>query len=257
MADIPHNPSRRHFLSVAAAASARVAATTAVGWTALTSSANARICNPPCFVRGTSILTSTGEVRVEELKIGDLVETVRGKAVPVKWIGRRSYKTGNSSWHNSVVPIRIRRQAIDEHTPGRDLYLSPRHSLLIDGVLMEVQDLVNGVSIAPARPTIAEKIEYFHIVLDTHEVVLAEGLPAETFLITEREYERFSNFGEYERLYGPQELAPMTPFAPRIASSGRAHLKALVRLGLSYFVEINDPLEVAYARIAQRAAELV
>jgi hypothetical protein len=39
--------------------------------------------------------------------------------------------------------------------------------------------------------------------LDTHEVVLAEGVPAETCFMTGRDYENFSNFGEYERLYGP------------------------------------------------------
>ncbi|WP_426131980.1 Hint domain-containing protein, partial [Pararhizobium sp. PWRC1-1] len=127
-----------------------------------------------CFLRGTSITTPTGEVFIEDLHIGDRVETVGGNVRAVKWIGRQSYKRSGLSWNDSVVPIRIWRHALGHNTPHQDLYLSPGHALFIGGVLIRVKDLVNGTSIAPAPHR--ETIEYYQIVLDSHDVILAEGV---------------------------------------------------------------------------------
>jgi Hint domain len=77
---------------------------------------------PHCFLPGTCILTSRGEVPVEELRIGDQVVTVRGEAKPIKWIGRQSFKKSGPAWQDSVMPIRIARGALDENTPHQDLY---------------------------------------------------------------------------------------------------------------------------------------
>ena len=210
-----------------------------------------------CFLRGTSIRTPTGEARIEDLEIGDLVQTVRGEAHAVKWIGRRVYKKAGASWNDSVMPIRISRQALDRHTPHRDLYLSPNHALFVDGVLIRVKELVNGISIAPALPAQRDVIEYFQIVLDTHEVILAEGAPAETFLLRASNHENFTNFAEYERLYPAGSRPAMTPFAPIVGyEGGREHLKALLCLGLPRFV-LRDPVQDAYEKIAARAGQLV
>ena len=124
---------------------------------------------------------------------------------------------------------------------------------------MPAMDLVNGTSIVPALPCEREVIEYFHIVLDSHEVILAEGAPAETLLVTSaREHENFANFAEYERLYGGEVGSGMEPYAVNLGrgTSGRAHLKALLGLGVSYFVDVRDPLQKAYDRIAARAEKV-
>ncbi len=215
---------------------------------------------PHCFLPGTRILTSQGEVPIEELRIGDQVVTVRGEAKPIKWVGRQSFKKSGPAWQDSVLPIRIARSAIDEGTPHRDLYVSPWHALLIDGFLMRAMDLVNGTSIAPVLPCDMQVIKYFQIVLDTHEVILAEGAPAETLLVTSgKEYENFANFAEYERLYGNDAGCAMTPFARKVRrpTGGREQLNALLGLGVSYFVDVRDPLQEAHARIAARAEKVV
>ncbi|WP_336621003.1 Hint domain-containing protein [Sinorhizobium sp. 6-70] len=211
---------------------------------------------PKCLLRGTAVMTPTGEVRIEDLRIGDLVETVRGEAHAIKWIGRDRYRRSGSNWSDSVVPIRICRHALDEHTPHRDLYLSPGHALFTDGVLIRVQDLINGTSIAPALPADQCEIEYFHILLDTHEAILAEGAPVETFLLEAGHHESFTNFAEFARLYpGPQPA--MAPFAPIVGYGGRAHLKALLRLAAARFARVHVPIEETYERIAARAAQFV
>ena len=106
-------------------------------------------------------------------------------------------------------------------------------------------------------------IRFDNILLDSHEVILAEGAPAETLLITTgEEYELFTNFIEYERLYGSARPL-MEPFAPLCYhAGGRAHLSALVRLGVfnisrafgsSASIDLRDPAQIAYERIAARA----
>src|ERR1700682_3334891 len=135
---------RRHFLGISAAVARRVAAAGAVASLPILASSKSAKADgppdpepeddPPCFLAGTRIRTPRGEVPVEELAIGALVDTLRGP-LPVKWIGRRTLRKTASSWHSSVAPIRIARFALDDQYPSRDLYLSPKHCLFVDGVL--------------------------------------------------------------------------------------------------------------------------
>ena len=197
-----------------------------------------------CMLRGTRILTRRGAERIENLSIGDRVVTTRGEK-PIRWIGRQHFGRGRSArWPDSVHPIRVSRSALADKVPHADLYLSPRHALLIEDVLIEVRDLVNATSITRAVPEGMKDIEYFHIELETHEVILAEGAPVETLLLTDGR-ERFSNFVEYERLYGSDVVPAMVPYAPVLGYSGAsAHLKALLRLGISQVVDVRDPIQV-------------
>ena len=264
------NSSRRQFLGISARTAGKVAATglvslpvlasmskkaTALGWTGWRDDPT-----PPhgggsgnCFLRGTFIQTRDGEIPIEELKIGTLVDTLRGP-MPVKWIGRQRFEKATASWHWSVAPIRIARFALSDQYPRRDLILSPHHSLFIDGLLIPVQWLVNGSTVTFAEMNDCEVIEYFHIELETHEVIFAEGTPAETLLV-ECGREHFGNFVEYEKLYGVDNERAMQPFAPRIEYQGvSGDLSRLLRSAVSPVVDIRDPLQKARARIAARAA---
>ncbi len=205
-----------------------------------------------CFGRGTLILTAHGEVPIEDLAIGELVMTTNG-ALPVRWVGRRTIRrNASASWHPSVMPIRVSRFAIDDQTPRRDLYLSREHCLLIDGVLIPVKHLVNERSIAfDGDAKTSETIEYFCVELDTHQVIFAEGMAAETFRYWGGQI-AWDNLGEYQDLYG-REHKVMSAFAPICSyKGGRAEVRALLRLAASRFVDMRDPIQIAYARIATR-----
>ncbi len=256
----PFSPARRHFLRVSAAFSGKVVGIAALASMGLPSSSKAKPGGGGghgggghCFLKGTRVLTSRGEAQIEDLRIGDLVKTMRGEDLPIKWIGRNTFRRSGASWPKSVVPIRVSRFAIDDHTPHTDLYLSPGHALFIDGFLMEVRDLVNGASIAPAAPPDMETIEYFQIVLNTQEVIWAEGAPVETF--GGGNLDLFTNFFEYKRLYPDDPCSAIPLVAPNL-STGRAHLHALLGLGASYFINVRDPLQEAYEQFAARAEEL-
>jgi len=206
-----------------------------------------------CFLRGTRIQTAAGERCVEEIAIGDQVWSARGEYFPVKWIGRRRYRqtVAGSSWPEAILPVRVSRYALDGQTPHADLYISTAHQLYIDGVLISAIDLVNGVSIVQALPEGVRDIEYYHIELDTHEVIYAEGAAVETLLGTS-DRETFSNFAEYRRLYGSEFQPAMIPFAP--SSSGRGR-RALVRRIASRVIDVRNPSQVAYDRIAALALD--
>jgi len=67
---------------------------------------------------------------------------------------------------------------------------------------------VSNSSIAPTKINDADVIEYFQIELETHEVVFAEGVAAETLPVIDGR-ENFANFVEYERPYGNTSQLPM------------------------------------------------
>ena len=157
----------------------------------------------PCYCRGTLIGTGSGQTSVEKLKIGDEVMTKSGALRPIKWIGRRSYSGRFIMGRKDILPICIKAGALDENVPRRDLRISPHHAMYLNGVLIEAKDLVNGVSIVQTERV--AKVEYFHIELDSHDVIIAEGALSESF-IDDDSRGMFHNAHEYRALY--PEAAP-------------------------------------------------
>ena len=149
--------------------------------TAVDSTTSVVVDSITCYVAGTRILTLGGETPVEELAIGDLVQARHAGLAPIKWIGRRHVDCGRHPDPRKVWPVRIQVDAFGDRMPHRDLWLSPDHAVSVDGVLIAIRQLVNGTSIAQIEMATAT---YFHIELDRHDVLLAEGLPAESYLDT-------------------------------------------------------------------------
>ena len=135
-----------------------------------------------CFAAGTRIATERGDVAVEDLHQGDHVLTVGGGRRPVRWIGQRRLDLATQRRPESLYPIRIRRGAFAENVPQRDLLVSPDHCLFVDGRLVPAKLLVNGMTIAPDYTV--PVVHYYHIELDRHDVLMAEGLAAESYLDT-------------------------------------------------------------------------
>jgi len=164
----------------------------------------------PCYCPGTLILAERGEVPVEKLEIGDLVMTRSGMLRPIKWIGRRGYSGRFVLGRKDILPVCIKADALGENMPRRDLWISPHHAMYFqgdfpaadaacrDGVLIEAKDLVNGATIVQAESI--ETIEYFHIELDTHDVIIAEGAMSESF-IDDDSRGMFHNAQEFYVLY--------------------------------------------------------
>jgi hypothetical protein len=203
-----------------------------------------------CFLAGTRIKTPAGEVNIEELRIGDKVLTATGETRPIKFIGRRNISRERTGPWNGDGPVKISRFAIDGKAPHSDLYVSPAHAIYIDGILIRASNLVNGVTIVAVAKPEALSLTYFHIELDTHEAILAEGLAVESF---QRDNPHaFDNADEYVGLYGsPGE--PLAPFAPIVHyKSSRQELASHIRSAFAPLYDFRKPIEKVRDRILDR-----
>lgn len=136
-----------------------------------------------CFAAGTRIMTERGEVAVEALRVGDRVVSLglQGPRLrPLRWIGRRRVDAGRHPRPEAVRPIRIEAGALGQGIPVRDLRVSPDHALYLDGVLVPAAALVDGATIRQERQ--AGRVDYFHLELDAHDIIFAEGAATESWL---------------------------------------------------------------------------
>ncbi len=195
-----------------------------------------------CYCAGTRIQTTRGEVAVEDLAVGDLVVTLSGTARtprPVQWIGRRRLDLVAHPRPEAAAPIRIRRGAFADGVPHRDLLVSPDHAVLGDGTLICARQLINGTTIRQEQGL--SEVTYFHVELDTHSIMLAEGLPAESYLDT-------GNRGFFAGSDAPFVLHPdLTEETERPAREAAS---------CAPFVWDEDSVRPVWERLAARAAAL-
>lgn len=95
------------------------------------------------------------------------------------WIGQRRIDTRRHKRPAEVWPVRVRTGALGDGRPARDILLSPDHSLFIADALIPVRYLINCVTVLQEP---AEEVIYFHVELPEHGVILADGLPVESYL---------------------------------------------------------------------------
>ncbi|MCB4766990.1 Hint domain-containing protein [Ancylobacter sp. Lp-2] len=175
-----------------------------------------------CFLAGTMIATPAGEVAIETLEAGDLVLTADGSARPVRWLARQTVSTRFAD-PMRVMPVLVRAGALGDNLPVRDLYVSTDHALLVDGALVQAGALVNGASVV-RHTEMPQTFTYFHVELDDHSLVLAEGVAAETFVdnVTRRRFDNWEEAPEtalaeldLPRIKSARQLSPVT--AARLA----------------------------------------
>jgi Hint domain len=131
-----------------------------------------------CFCAGTGIATPQGEVRVDRLAVGDEVLTAGGRARRIAWIGKGRVLATRGR-RGPATPLIVRRGALADNVPNRDLRLTKGHALHLDGVLIPVEFLVNHRSVL--WDDMAQEVSIYHVELETHDVLLANGAPAESY----------------------------------------------------------------------------
>jgi hypothetical protein len=220
------------------------------------------ICDPPnggqppqggganCFLKGTRILTAGGERTIEDLAIGDLLPTMFGGMRPVQWIGRYPMKRSDPSkpWVKDTLPVRIARSALAPDVPHSDLYVTGGHSLLIDGVLVPAELLINGTTITRDDVREYNELEFLHVKLESHDVIYAEGVPTETLINVQ---ESAVNFADYLRRYGTA-ATDEEHCAPYIHIwGGRPELVSRLRSALSPWFDLRNRAEVIRDRLEE------
>jgi hypothetical protein len=209
---------------------------------------------PSCFMRGTAIRTADGDRPVEELAVGDLLPTVFGGMRAIQWIGRYRYTRRNetSAWSKDVRPVRISASALGPNEPSADLFLTQWHALLIDGVLLTAGELVNGTTITRDAADQLNELEYFHIQLETHDAIYAEGAACETLLSID---ENASNFAKHLGKKGAATTAEI-PCAPRPSVNVRARLQSRFRSAISPWIDRRHATDIVRDRLEERGLAL-
>jgi hypothetical protein len=187
-----------------------------------------------CFAHGTHIATPHGETRVEDLCVGDSVCAHFATEARIAWIGRRRVNCRKHPRPADVWPVIVAPGAFGPGRPARDLFLSPDHAIFVNGVLIPIKLLIDGVAV---RRCPVDEIVYFHVALDTHDVLLADGLPCESFLDT-GDRAGFDNGGAAidlhpnfaARLWDASGCAPLIVAGPHL-DAARALLAALTQKG--------------------------
>ncbi|MGI4803120.1 MAG: Hint domain-containing protein, partial [Janthinobacterium lividum] len=188
-----------------------------------------------CFLAGTLIATPAGNVAVETLRAGDVVSVLEaGRSVgrEIVWAGHGRMDAARFGHRDEAFPIRIRAGAFADTVPVRDLLVTPEHCLLTEAGLVPARMLVNGASILIDRNLPA--YDFFHVELDRHAILLAEGLATESYLDTGNRF-LFADAGPDAAR--PAEAPPVSALAAPLAVA-----RALV--------------EPVWTRLAERAAQL-
>lgn len=193
-----------------------------------------------CFTPGTKIATRRGEVPVQQLKEGDLILTRDNGAQELRWVGRRNMSYADLVKMPAYFPILIRAGALGKGAPARDMMVSPNHRMLIRSELAEVMFGEREVLVAAKHLTgldgvdslAVPKVSYIHLMFDNHEVILADGVWAESFqpgehamagIRNEQRQEIFDLFPELQEAQGLKNY----PAARRLLRAHEAQLLAM------------------------------
>jgi len=150
-------------------------------WVSTQGSLDVGDLGPPCFASGTFILTDNGEIPVEDLKVGDFVQTLDNGLQPIQWRGWRTV-----SARREHAPIQFAPGSVGN---DRELLLSQQHRLLVTGwkaelyfgqseILVAAKFLVNGKDIVIKNDTM---VTYHHLLFETHEIIFSNGARSESF----------------------------------------------------------------------------
>lgn len=143
---------------------------------------------PVCYVDGTRLETVNGPVAVENLRVGDLLMTRDNGPQPIRWIGWTQHNWPGTE--EKLRPVRIPSRSLDGRLPHRDLMVSPQHRVLLCRESFAFMD-DDEEYFAPAlslegyhgigRATSCQTVRYYHVLMERHSILTAEGVQSESF----------------------------------------------------------------------------
>lgn len=187
-----------------------------------------------CFLRGTRVLTPGGYRPIESLTVGDAVAAHFGGLTPIKAINSFTVSREAGGWVGPSRPVRVKRGALGENVPAMDLCLTSSHALFINGFLVPAGHLVNGTSIVFETADRQDALDFFHVALEQHDVIDADGAPCESL-----------------RDPAVEPCAPLLGF-----NGGRSEVWSRVRSALSPVVDRRHPIDIIRDELEDRGLAL-
>jgi hypothetical protein len=145
-------------------------------------------CFIVCYAENTLILTKNGYIPIQHIKAEDKIVT-KGKIHESKYIEREPIKLDRVIWiskfkvnnmNEESRPICIKKHALRFNSPFQDLYVSPNHSVFINGKMTLAKSLVNGKTIYQDNE--CNEVTYYHLECKEHVAIIANGVLAESYL---------------------------------------------------------------------------
>jgi len=202
-------------------------------------SGNTQIANTICYLRGTKILTESGEIAIEDLRAGDRLVTRFGGLRPLQWVGRQRFNGRFLGQTNA--PVCFHAGSIADNVPSRDLYVSPAHSMVIDDHLVGACLLVNGVTITQTATD--QIVDYFHLDFGVHDCVIADGAWSETYA-EQHNRTQFHNLAAFQAEFPDHRAEPQPYCLPQLgfgdAGLGLARAQLLARVPAAAFTTDAD-----------------
>lgn len=185
---------------------------------------------PPCFTRGCQVMTPNGPRLIEDLEIGDLVETEDHGAQPIRWVATTRLPAASLRAQEGLRPVVIRADAFGAGCPARDTIVSQQHRVLVSGwqaallygedeVLVPAKKLLNDHSILLADAE--TDVEYFHLIFDAHEILTVDGLKSESFLPSAEMAQIIPMREEFLAIFGAETLEDIQVLPARVCVSDR------------------------------------
>ncbi len=151
---------------------------------------------PACYARGTWIDTVSGPVRIENLRVGDVLRVIDGPPAPVRWIWTKSQTFQRD---DPSPPVRFSARAAGPLAPTRDLVVSSQHRIAL-GLPKQFEEMTPALVPAKALADLRgvhvmherDCVQWWHIVCDRHVLIRANGLVSETMLLGPRMFRSFT-----------------------------------------------------------------
>jgi hypothetical protein len=187
-----------------------------------------------CFLRGTLVLTADGYRPIDTLTTGDKVAARFAGFAPIKAIDGFTLRRVAGEWVGASRPVRVKRSALGDKMPARDLFLTASHAIAVDGALVPIGNLINDTSIVFEAAEGCESLEFFHVELDRHDVLDAEGAPCESL-----------------------RRPSVEPCLPLLGFYGHCgEVKSRLRSALSVVLDRRQPLDVIRDKIEEGGIKL-
>jgi hypothetical protein len=119
-----------------------------------------------CFLKDAPVLTPTGYKRISSLKVGDLVQTPEGNAVPIQ-----SVKVQHTRPSQAVNPYVIPKGRFGA---TKELFISPEHKVQVNGAMTEAKSL--GLK----QHKMSEPFDYYNLELPNYEKMIVAGVTVES-----------------------------------------------------------------------------
>lgn len=193
-----------------------------------------------CFTPGTQIATVRGPVPVEALVAGDLIHTADHGPQPLRAVLSREISAAELAVRPQLAPIRLGAGALGAQLPDREMYVSPQHRFVVTSPIVQRMFGTDDALIAACklqmlpgidRRTEPQGVTYFHLVLDRHEVIFANGAPTESLYLGPCAVAALAPDArrELEIIFPDLSLAGPPPRSARLIPTGRQQSKLVFR----------------------------